>query len=100
MTKTERKPRYYRVVLILKDDPDDYEKYITRKELQTGLEDIRRSTVGLDLWATESIDRAEICERCGELISSNDIISTKFCDECVQDREIEREEAREARKAK
>ena len=91
-----KEPRRWRVVLYAMDSPAAGEKYMSAAE-------VVRALVSRDLLAgmtirLESIDRLRICVDCGEPLRETDTRSGKLCDDCFTDREIEREEAREARR--
>ena len=91
-----REPRRWRVVLHVMDSPEDGEKHMAAVE-------VVRALVSRDLPAglavrLESIDRLRLCVDCGEPLRESDTRSKKRCDDCVVDRDIEREEAREARR--
>lgn len=93
---TRGQPRRWRVVLHVMYSPVAGEKRMVAAE-------VARTLVSRDLPAglavrLESIDRLRLCVDCGELMREGDMRSKKRCDDCVVDREIEREEAREARR--
>lgn len=91
-----REPRRWRVVLHVMDLPVAGERHMSAAE-------VVRALVSRDLPAglavrLESIDRLRLCVDCGEPLRESDTRSKKRCDDCVVDREVEREEAREARR--
>ena len=93
-----RKPKFHRAIIILKDEPNDGECYITKKSLTNSIQ----AVPGLR-WVSvevESIERAKECTRCGELIGIDDSLSGKYCGGCFQEVQEEQEEARTMRKQK
>jgi hypothetical protein len=79
-----RKPRLHRVVVLLSDAPGDNEPYLSKKELVGEMEWVGYSTYGLRI-TIESMERAKLCERCGEVIPHDHTLSGKFCDNCFQE---------------
>lgn len=99
--KKSPKPRYWRVVLLLTDEPTPNEKAMTKAEVRGAINDIRMDPAGLE-YNIESLVKAEVCRRCDDVIGYYDSISGAprgLHAECWNDIQYEREEEeREARR--
>lgn len=77
-----RKPRYHRVVLIVKDEPAVGEPYLTDRELRVDLAGFVRAATTIGV---ESVEKVKMCKRCNKPIPPNSMISPGwYCDPCFR----------------